>query len=111
MNSNVKYVKITRENLADNYCVKKMDNNKFPLTYQNIDKYQQKDKYPVAKLKLENYHNKYFCGGVITTNLICLGVKMVMPMIIQKYIVNWYNKYLLHPGMDHTEATISQNYY
>ena len=109
MNSNVKHIKTTRENLAHDYCIKKMGNKTFSLTYQNIDKYQQKDKDPVAKQKMENYQNKYFCGGVITTQLICLGVKMVIPEIIQKYIVECYNKYLLHPGIDHTEVTISQH--
>ena len=27
-----------------------------------IDKYQRKDKELVAKIKRENYYNKYFCG-------------------------------------------------
>ena len=34
----------TRETLAENYCIDKLDGDIFPLTYQIIDKYQQKDK-------------------------------------------------------------------
>ena len=34
-----------------------------------------------------------------------------MPKILRKYLVNWYHTYLSHPGMDITEATISQHYY
>ena len=35
----------------------------------------------------------------------------MVPTILQKSLVNWYHTYLLHPGMDHTEATINQHYY
>ena len=31
--------------------------------------------------------------------------------MIRKYVVNWYHTYLLHMGMELTEATISQHYY
>ena len=31
-----------------------------------------------------------------------------MPIFLQKYVVNWYYIYLLHPEMFCTEATISQ---
>ena len=34
-----------------------------------------------------------------------------MPTILQNYVVNWYHKYLLRPGTERTEATISQHYY
>ena len=40
-----------------------------------------------------------------------MGNKIVMPKILQNYVVNWYHKYLLHPAMDSTEATISQHCY
>ena len=39
----------------------KLDSKKLPLTYQKIDKYQHKEKNLVEKLKLANYHIKYFC--------------------------------------------------
>ena len=65
----------------------------------------------LAKLKHAKYHSKMFCGGGISTQLICRSDKIVMPTIIQKYAVSWYHMYLLYPGMDCTEATIGQNWY
>ena len=34
-----------------------------------------------------------------------------MTKILQKYVVNLYHKYLLYPGKERTEVTISQYYY
>ena len=34
-----------------------------------------------------------------------------MPTVLRKYVVNWYHTYLLHPGHNRTEATISWHYY
>ena len=36
---------------------------------------------------------------------------LVIPPILQSYILNWYHKYLLHPGMDRMESIILQNCY
>ena len=44
INSDVTEGKITRENLGDIYCVDKLDDDTFPLTYQMIDKHQRKEK-------------------------------------------------------------------
>ena len=41
--------------------------------------------------------------------LICSNDKIVMPTILQKYVVNWYHTYLLHLGTERTEATIIQH--
>ena len=35
--------------------------------------------------------------------------KIVIPEKLLKYILNWYNPYLLHPGMDCMEAIICQH--
>ena len=43
--------------------------------------------------------------------LICKNDKIVVPKILRKYVINWYHKYLLHPGTEHIDATISQHYY
>ena len=100
---------ITRENLAERYCVEKLDSNAFSLTYQTIDKYQRKDKELTDKIKVANYHTKYFLGGGNTFILICKNDRIIMPEIIQKYVVSWYHTHLLHPGMNFTEATIIQH--
>ena len=34
-----------------------------------------------------------------------------MSTIIQNYVVNWYNTYLLHPVTERTKSTITQHYY
>ena len=34
-----------------------------------------------------------------------------MPTILRKQIVNWHHTYIIHTGIDRTEATISQHYY
>ena len=31
--------------------------------------------------------------------------------IIQKYVLHWYHMYLIHPGMDRTEAMICHHLY
>ena len=34
-----------------------------------------------------------------------------IPSILQSYVLHWYHTYLLHIGMDRTEATILQHFY
>ena len=109
INFQVTKKKVTRETLSDSYCVNNLGSDTFPLTYQNIDKYQRKGQVLVANLKHENYHIKSFCGVGIVTQLICRSDNIVSPKTLRNYVVNWYHIYLLHPGMDRTEATIIQN--
>ena len=49
INSDVAESDITREHLAESYYFERLDSDKFPLTYQTIDKYQRKDKNMVEK--------------------------------------------------------------
>ena len=35
----------------------------------------------------------------------------VILSILRSYVLNWYHTYLLHPGMDRTEAIILQHFY
>ena len=43
--------------------------------------------------------------------LICKNGKIVVPKILQKYVVNLYHTYIFHPGTERTYSTISQHYY
>ena len=43
--------------------------------------------------------------------IICKNDKIVVPKILQKYVVNWYHTYLWHSDKELTEAIISQHYY
>ena len=36
---------------------------------------------------------------------------IVITEILQSYVLHWCHKYLLHPGMDRTEAMIFQHFY
>ena len=72
------------ETLAEIYCVEKLNEYTLPLTYQKIEKHQREYKELVTKLKHAKCHIKYFCGGRITTQLIFMFNKIVMPTILQK---------------------------
>ena len=58
-----------------------------PTNIKMINKYQQKYKELVDKLKHTNYHTKYSRGGGKVTQIICRSDKTVMPSMIQKYVV------------------------
>ena len=45
-------------------------------------------------------------GSNIYHNLIICEKSIVIPSILQSYVLNWYLAYLLHQGMYRTEAMI-----
>ena len=53
-----------------------------------------------------------FCGGsnIIINHIMCED-NIYIPLILQRYVLYWYYKYILHPGMDRTEAMICQHFY
>ena len=60
------------------------------------------------KYKDGAYHKGYFSvGSNVDLNLIMCEDNIVIPSIIQIYLLHWYRTYLLHPGMNRTEAIIS----
>ena len=84
----------------------------YPITFENISQAQQKD----SSLRTEaasnpNYHLKSFHGGGTTVMLICMKNKIVIPLSLQKEIVNWYHTQLCHPGETRTEQTIRQHFW
>ena len=56
-----------------------------------------------------SYHTKSFRGGGTNHTLICHKDKIVIPSSLQNRVVEWYHTYLLHPGVNCTEATIRQH--
>jgi len=107
---------ITMEMLSESYCVDKLEDDTFPLTFKFIDKYQRKDSTLMGKLKSSinknnGYHTESFRGGGKSIELICYNKKIVIPTALQKYVLNWYHTYLLHPGSTRTEETIKQHFY
>ena len=66
----------------------------------------------MAKYKDGMYHKCSFRGGSnININLITCEDNIVIPKILQSYVLHWSHTYLLHPGMDRTEAMIIQIFY
>ena len=59
------------------------------------------------KYKYDSYDKGYFRGGSnININIITCEDNIVILEMLQSYILNWTHTYLLHPGMDITEAMV-----
>jgi RNase H-like domain found in reverse transcriptase/Integrase zinc binding domain len=80
---------------------------KFPLKFQVIHKYQRANK----TLKTTQHQLKSFHGGDIAYKLMCHNDKIIVPKSLQKYLMEWYHQYLLHPGMNRTNETIKQHFW
>ena len=82
----------------------------FPINLKLIQKYQRSGPIITAKCKYGTYHKGSFRGGSnIGLKLIPYKDHIVIPSILQIYVVHWYHMYLLHPGTDRTEAMIRQH--
>ena len=111
---------VSESYLAETYGVDKLEAGTFPLTYKILNKYQRKGEQLLSKLKRAveksstdhtEYTTKSFRGGGTVTDLICRYDRIVVPKQLQKYVLEWYHTYLLHPGRDRTEETIKQHLY
>ena len=75
-------------------------------------KYQRTEPIIIDKYKYGMYHKGSFRGvSNIDLNLIKCKENSVILSILQSYVLHWYHTYLLHPGMDRTEAMICQHLY
>ena len=91
--------------------IEELPEGNFPINLKPIKKYQQSEPSLMAKYKYGTYHKGYFGGGSnIYLKLITCKDNSVIPSKIQVYVLHWYHTYLLHPGMDRTEAMIRQNF-
>ena len=69
----------------------------FPINFKLIEKHQQKDPILVEKYKEGAYQKVSFRGGInINLNLIICEDKIVIPSILQSYVLHWYHTYLLY---------------
>ena len=93
------------------YDIEELFEGTFPLYFNLIDLYQQEDPIPTEKLKCAEYSTGSFRGCRSTIKFVTHKYKIVIPRLIQKYVVKWYHAYLLYPGMDCTEAMILQHLY
>ena len=84
----------------------------FTVNLKSIDQYQRKYPRLMDKYKMGAYDTGSFLGGSnIYLNLIMCKGNIVIPLILQSYVLHWYHMYILHPGMDRTEAMILQRLY
>ena len=95
--------------IADHFGLEELPEGTFPLRYSILDKYQQKDQEMVKALRAGQYQTKTFRGGGKEYLLITQDGKIVVPKVLQQYVLNWYHTYLLHPGANRTEECIRQH--
>ena len=74
-----------------------------------IHKYQLKYRKLSDKLKHAKYLTRYFCGGRNIKQLICKSDNTRVTTFLQKSVVSCQRTYLMHIGMDCTEATIGEH--
>ena len=66
----------------------------------------------MAKLKCATYKRGYFCEGkYINFNLLMCKNNIAIMSKLQRYIVIWYNSYILHYVLDKMEAVIFKKLY
>ena len=84
-----------------------------PITFHALGKEQQQDVLLKKLLGIENNQlsQKIFHGGGIHHKLWTYKDKIVVPIKMQKKVVEWYHNRLLHPGHTRTEETISQHFW
>ena len=95
--------------MSELYDIDELPEGTFPLSFNIIDRYHWEDPPILEKLNSAEYQKGYFRGGRNTIKLVTYKNKIVIPQKLQKYVVKWYHTYLLHPGLDRTEAMICQN--
>ena len=79
----------------------------FPINLKLIQKQQSEESRITAKYNDGTYHKGSFCGGSnIDINLITCKDGIVILSKLQSCVLHLYHTYLLHPGMDRTEAII-----
>ena len=97
--------------MSEIYDIEEIPDGMSPLSFNLINHYQREDPLLTEKLKCAEYKKGYFCGGRNTIELVTYEGRILIPHKIKKYVVKWYHTYLLHPGLDRTEAKIRQHLY
>ena len=112
-NSPMEESHVTEELQSHLYCYNAEEQNSitFPLDFTLIEKHQQRDKSLVKALLADKFHLKPFYRGESQYDLICHNSKIVVPQTLQKQITEWYHTFLIHPGINRTEETISQHFW
>ena len=93
------------------YDIKELPECTFTISFNLINCYYRGDPFLMEKLKYRNYTKGSFRGGQRTIELVTYNSNIVITKKLQKYVVQWYHTYFLHPGLDRTEAMICQHLY
>ena len=92
--------------------IKELPGSNFPINLKLIKTYQWSEPIILAKYKNGTYHKGSFCGdSKIYLKLIMCKDNIVILSKLQSYVLHWYHTYILHTGMDITEAMIFQHLY
>ena len=79
-----------RENVSEINDTEELPEGNFPINLKLIYLYQPIDTSLMAKYTSGAYQKGYFCwGSNINLNLIICEVKIVIPSIIQSYVLHW----------------------
>ena len=97
------------ETMSEIYDIKELPEGVFPLSFKIIDRYQREDPILTGKLTCSECEKVSLCGGINNFELVTFKDKIVIPQLLQKYVVKWYHTYLLNPGLDITEMMICQH--
>ena len=82
----------------------------FPINLILIQIYERTKRSIKAKYKDGTYHKGSFRGGSnIDIKFIMCEDKIFILSKLHHYILHWYHKYLLHPGMDRMGVMIHQH--
>ena len=103
----------TQLNMTEHFGLEENDlpEDAFPLSDKNLMIHQQADKALLTKARdHKGFTLNMFCGGGKVRSSIVKDGKMVVPKTLQKRCVQWYHKFLCHPGKTRTELTIFQHF-
>ena len=85
-----------------------IDADTFPLAYDTIAEAQQEDE---TLQDIVDEHPDHYERRIIQQNLLIFrDNKIVVPQVLQSYLIDWYHSTLLHPGIDRLKASIKQHF-
>ena len=73
--------------MSEIYDTEELSEGTFPLSFKLIYSYQREDPILTKKLKSAEYIKGYFRGGLNTINFVTFNDKIVIPQLLQKYVV------------------------
>ena len=93
------------------YDIREMPEGTFTISFKFIDLYQREEPIQTEENNSAEYIKGSLYGCWNTINIVTFNDKIVIIQLLTSHPVKWYHKYLLHPGLDITEAIICQYLY